>query len=198
MLPGDPLPLAAESGLGEDGFWHPLHPSTGVPLCDHARGQEPARSLSASKERQPVLSTPRAVRCAPHPVSGLAEDWPAVHWPGFAEFPPVPPKSWPTPRPPKWFIWYVLYPLQNGRCAACHRRAPQSIDHCHDTYLVRGLLCSACNNAENKCWHDPNCFADYYANPPAKPFQWVYPVGCSHGSFRPPVQIRVNGGLVTP
>lgn len=40
-----------------------------------------------------------------------------------------------------------LYSTQQGNCLICntyHRKL--SIDHCHDTGLVRGLLCSNCNS----------------------------------------------------
>ena len=40
----------------------------------------------------------------------------------------------------------------NGRCNACHRkRKPLCIDHCHETGLLRGILCSQCNTAVGMC-----------------------------------------------
>ncbi|MER6912256.1 endonuclease VII domain-containing protein [Streptomyces sp. NPDC000594] len=40
-----------------------------------------------------------------------------------------------------------LFQRQNGRCAICGetRRQRLSVDHCHRTLLVRGLLCRMCN-----------------------------------------------------
>ena len=51
-----------------------------------------------------------------------------------------------------------MYEDQDGKCAICGRgiilfsgqiRAPDNanIDHCHDTGIVRGLLCNGCNTA---------------------------------------------------
>lgn len=53
-------------------------------------------------------------------------------------------------------IYHSLHEGQNGRCAICGlaetalssaNGKPQSlaIDHCHDTNIVRGLLCFSCN-----------------------------------------------------
>lgn len=47
----------------------------------------------------------------------------------------------------------LLYKKQDGRCAICfgsqaHR--PLSVDHCHKTKTVRGLLCDQCNLALGK------------------------------------------------
>jgi Recombination endonuclease VII len=36
---------------------------------------------------------------------------------------------------------------QKGRCGICHRFRKLSVDHCHSTNKVRGLLCSNCNAA---------------------------------------------------
>lgn len=42
----------------------------------------------------------------------------------------------------------VLYERQGGLCAVCGQpdaRRELSVDHCHETGYVRGLLCSTCN-----------------------------------------------------
>lgn len=53
---------------------------------------------------------------------------------------------------------------QNGRCAICgslpeeakgHRSKRLYIDHCHETGVVRGLLCSRCNSAIGYFDHNP-------------------------------------------
>ena len=36
---------------------------------------------------------------------------------------------------------------QDGRCAICNSIGALYIDHCHDTLIVRGLLCLQCNTA---------------------------------------------------
>jgi len=36
---------------------------------------------------------------------------------------------------------------QRGRCAACGMKTELHVDHCHDTGIVRGLLCPGCNTA---------------------------------------------------
>lgn len=36
---------------------------------------------------------------------------------------------------------------QNGLCAICQKREPKYVDHCHDTGVVRGILCPGCNTA---------------------------------------------------
>jgi len=45
--------------------------------------------------------------------------------------------------------YWAIYELQGGRCYICRRatgaRKRLSVDHCHVTGFVRGLLCSPCN-----------------------------------------------------
>jgi hypothetical protein len=52
-----------------------------------------------------------------------------------------------------------LSATQSGACAVCHQPCPSgwrlSIDHCHRTNLVRGLLCRDCNLAAGKLNEDP-------------------------------------------
>lgn len=44
--------------------------------------------------------------------------------------------------------WSELFRLQGGRCKICHREGCRlSVDHCHTTGDVRGLLCQRCNAA---------------------------------------------------
>lgn len=53
-----------------------------------------------------------------------------------------------------WDVQNRLYADQDGLCAICHkaetdthqgRRKSLSLDHCHDTGAIRGLLCGRCN-----------------------------------------------------
>lgn len=44
--------------------------------------------------------------------------------------------------------FYALLGEQGGRCAICLKHMPKGtavVDHCHDTGIVRGLLCAPCN-----------------------------------------------------
>ncbi len=39
-----------------------------------------------------------------------------------------------------------LHRLQDGRCFICEQPMEQiNVDHCHDSNVVRGLLCKSCN-----------------------------------------------------
>lgn len=45
--------------------------------------------------------------------------------------------------------FYELLESQEGRCGICLDEMPKGsavVDHCHDTGLVRGLLCGGCNS----------------------------------------------------
>lgn len=68
-----------------------------------------------------------------------------------------------------------LLEIQGGGCAICGREKSVSgrrlsIDHCHMTLAVRGLLCTWCNQAIGQLQESPELFAKalaYLENPPA-------------------------------
>lgn len=39
----------------------------------------------------------------------------------------------------------AMIAAQGGACAICGRPDPEHVDHCHETGLVRGVLCFNCN-----------------------------------------------------
>jgi hypothetical protein len=52
----------------------------------------------------------------------------------------------------------AMFARQQGRCAICLESSEPErlvIDHCHDTDVVRGLLCHACNKALGFMRDDP-------------------------------------------
>ncbi len=54
-----------------------------------------------------------------------------------------------------------LLESQGGVCAICGSEKscadrPLAVDHCHDTGVVRGLLCSSCNSGLGYFRDDPN------------------------------------------
>lgn len=52
-----------------------------------------------------------------------------------------------------------LYRLQGGRCAICKKQPGVkglSVDHCHTTGAIRGLLCGRCNTAIGLMHDDPD------------------------------------------
>jgi hypothetical protein len=68
-----------------------------------------------------------------------------------------------------------IYDYQGGSCAICQRATGAykrlSVDHCHSTGLVRGLLCQKCNrDVLGHLRDDPAAFARaaaYLKRPPA-------------------------------
>ena len=50
----------------------------------------------------------------------------------------------------------ALVAAQGGLCAICRVNAASHLDHCHDSGVVRGLLCVPCNNGLGLFRDDPN------------------------------------------
>lgn len=71
----------------------------------------------------------------------------------------------------------ALLALQGGRCAVCQKElAPwpskaTHLDHCHDTGVVRGLLCRSCNMKEGWVRRYGERLSTYLAKPPATQLQ---------------------------
>lgn len=71
--------------------------------------------------------------------------------------------------------YWLIYEYQGGKCHICQRatgaRKRLSVDHCHATGTVRGLLCTACNrNVLGHLRDDPMALqraAGYLIDPPA-------------------------------
>jgi hypothetical protein len=54
--------------------------------------------------------------------------------------------------------WDQMYERQRGCCLLCGEapaRKRLHVDHCHETGLVRGLLCTSCNSGIALLRHDP-------------------------------------------
>ncbi len=52
----------------------------------------------------------------------------------------------------------MMFAQQNGVCAVCatvQPGRPLDVDHCHDTGVIRGLLCNPCNMALGLLKDDP-------------------------------------------
>ena len=71
--------------------------------------------------------------------------------------------------------YWAIYRYQQGRCFICQRatgvRKKLSVDHCHETGIVRGLLCQRCNrDILGHLRDDTDAFErciDYLKQPPA-------------------------------
>ena len=48
---------------------------------------------------------------------------------------------------------------QKGLCALCETRPAKSVDHCHSTGKVRGVLCRQCNTGIGQLNDDPKLLA---------------------------------------
>ena len=50
-----------------------------------------------------------------------------------------------------------MFTSQDGKCAICNNEMKViNIDHCHETNIVRGLLCTSCNTGIGKLKEDIN------------------------------------------
>lgn len=71
--------------------------------------------------------------------------------------------------------YWIIYRHQGGVCAICRRarglKKKLSVDHCHATGMVRGLLCQKCNrDVLGHLRDEPEAFQraiDYLRSPPA-------------------------------
>lgn len=72
--------------------------------------------------------------------------------------------------------YFRLHDAQNGRCYICQKKpkagGPRlSVDHCHRTGEVRGLLCHPCNSMLGYFHENIEVFAraaEYLTNPPSR------------------------------
>jgi Recombination endonuclease VII len=67
-----------------------------------------------------------------------------------------------------------IYEYQGGRCYICQyatgRTRRLSVDHCHKTGLIRGLLCAPCNKMLGRFRDNPEAgtrIIEYLDRPPA-------------------------------
>lgn len=74
-------------------------------------------------------------------------------------------------------MWEAMMEAQGGKCAICQKKVSgrsAHTDHCHTTGVVRGVLCSTCNQAEGLILRTglpvtefSARLHDYLENPPA-------------------------------
>lgn len=60
-----------------------------------------------------------------------------------------------------------LVTAQDGKCALCRVAFPKSryhchLDHCHETGIVRGIVCAKCNMRIDQYEDDPDLLLRYY------------------------------------
>lgn len=90
--------------------------------------------------------------------------------------------------------YHAIYKYQGGKCFICQRatgaRKRLSVDHCHKTGTVRGLLCQPCNKSVLGHLRDDTAAferaIDYLDNPPA--------VEAGIRVITPDVALTLNGG----
>lgn len=87
--------------------------------------------------------------------------------------------------------WSALITSCNNHCPACCKKFSSTrlpcVDHNHETGLVRGLLCTACNYAVGERHDEADWFARiavYLNNPPAPAVIGEVYVPHSIGAFR--------------
>jgi hypothetical protein len=69
-----------------------------------------------------------------------------------------------------------LLSAYGNRCGLCAAAPGVIIDHDHFSGVVRGLLCSECNQRVDWCPHVRDCpYADYLNDPPARELHLMYP-----------------------
>jgi hypothetical protein len=77
--------------------------------------------------------------------------------------------AWAVPEadvPPHLSAVQALRRWQDGSCALCTASGGRLlVDHCHQSGLIRGLLCTSCNTTE--CLQDAPAFVAYRERPPA-------------------------------
>ncbi|MGW6395385.1 endonuclease domain-containing protein [Streptomyces sp. NPDC055103] len=176
-----PLPFAwpAQIRLDSEGLYHPAY-DTERRYCASCH---PKYAIWAGEPVDPS-TVPRSLRCS--------ED--NRYWPNTVRRPWHGPltQTWTASGTvPRWYVWWRLWGVQDGRCAICPG-PPQVIDHDHATGVLRGLLCYDCNLAEALCakavvlhQHSGLCrFQWYWDSPPGAPFGWYWPDPSRQGGIK--------------
>ncbi|MFI8944092.1 endonuclease domain-containing protein [Streptomyces syringium] len=176
-LSGPRAPELARRDEARTGQYHLWSPQLGMntAVCPRI-----TRCWSLPHVPEEQLSAP--VTAALVPVSQRCGQSQGAGWPLYVPRPwagPLP-YNWEAGKIPRWYVWWRLFELQDGRCACCNA-SPSTIDHDHRTGAVRGLLCTSCNRLETDyfrrkrmCVHvPPHCFEDYWRTPPALTFRWI-------------------------
>ncbi|TXR94505.1 hypothetical protein EAO73_35075 [Streptomyces sp. col6] len=161
-------PELARRDSAQTGLYHLWNPQTGAnTIACHHLGCDPSEEELGPPTA--AVLVPRDQRC---------RTW---LWPLYIPRPLVGPlpHQWAGEQIPRWYVWWRLYELQDGRCATCDC-SPAAVDHDHTDGAVRGLLCVSCNSLEGayargqrECAHEHACFSAYWDAPPAKALGWI-------------------------